>query len=45
VPLHTLVNAAADTIGFVLRQDNERIILAPAEPLSPAGGQKKGEAS
>lgn len=45
VPLHTLVNAAAGTIGFVLRQDNERLILQPAEPLPPAAGQKKGEAS
>ena len=45
VPLHALVKAAAGTIGFVLRQDNERIILDPAEPLPPAAGQKKGEAS
>lgn len=45
VPLHTLVNAAAGTIGFVLRQDNERIILHPTDSPPPAAGPKKGEAS
>lgn len=45
VPLHTLVHAAAGTIGFAFRQDNERIILHPADSPPPAAGQKKGEAS
>ncbi len=44
VPLHTLVNAAAGTIGFVVRQDGERIILHPANPRLPTPGQKNGEA-
>lgn len=45
VPLHTLVSAAAGTIGFVVRQDGERILLHPANPQPPSSpGQKKGEA-
>ena len=45
VPLHALVNAAADTIGFVLQQDGDRIILHPASQQPHTPGQKKGEAS
>lgn len=45
VPLHALVQAAAATIGFALRQEGERIVLYPAEPQPPAAGQKKGDAS
>lgn len=45
VPLHTLVKAAAETIGFVLKQDGDRIILHPADPQPPASGQKNGETS
>ena len=44
VPLHTLVTAAADNLGFVLRQDGERIILLPANQRPQTPGQKKGEA-
>lgn len=45
VPLHALVNAAADTIGFALRQEGERIILVPGNTARrAAAGQKKGEA-
>lgn len=45
VPLHAVVNAAADTIGFDLQQDGERIILLPASQRPQADGQKNGEAS
>lgn len=45
VPLHTLVNAAAGTIGFVVRQDGERIVLHPADPAPPASGENKRDNS
>lgn len=45
VPLHALVTAAADTIGFDLQQDGERIVLHPASQHPQADGQKNGEAS
>jgi hypothetical protein len=45
VPLHALATAAADTIGFALQQDGERIVLHPASQHPQADGQKNGEAS